>query len=144
MIVTGLDSNPDVVLVEDNEDEAEISLRGLRKIRPLPTVMVVNDGQQALNLLTGESPLRPRVVLLDLKLPKVHGLDILAAVKADQAHHESCVLVLTSSDHPSDITRAKALGCDDYLCKPVDWQLYMKLVCSKTAARLEGSICPEA
>jgi two-component system response regulator len=144
VIVTQGDTIPDVVLIEDNEEEARISLMGLRRIDPRPTVMIVNDGEAALNLLTGNNPLRPRLVLLDLKLPKVNGLDILAAIKSKITAAGFPVLIFTSSDHPSDVTNARELGCDAYLCKPVDWEKYIRLICSETAARLQDSVCREA
>ena len=137
--MAGTDGQPDVVVVEDNEDEARMTLMSLRRIEPAPKVVVIPDGQQAIDQLTGETHLRPQVVLLDLKLPKVHGLDILAAIKAGA--EKMAVLILTSSDHPADIERAQSLGCDGYLCKPIDWEEYVQLVCRSTARYLKDSSC---
>lgn len=133
--------NPDIVVVEDNEDEALLTTMALAKILPRPTVLVIPDGEQALIRLQGEAGLRPQLLLLDLKLPKVHGLDVLAALKADPTTSDIAVVILTSSDHPSDIERAQALGCNEYLCKPIDWQKYVELVCNATVQYLAGSTC---
>lgn len=131
----------DVVVVEDNDDDARMTTMALRKIDPAPTITVVTDGAQAIEALTGSEAERPRVVLLDLKLPKVHGLEVLQAVKSDPEAREIPVLVLTSSDEPSDVARARELGCAEYLCKPVDWDAYMRIVCRSAARYLPPSVC---
>ena len=131
----------DVAVVEDNEDEALITKMALSYIVPKPTTVVIPDGELAMSRQFGEHRLRPQVVLLDLKLPKVHGLDILSALKQDPESKEIPVLILTSSDHPRDVDRAKALGCDEYLCKPVDWEKYIHLVCTYTTRYLKDSTC---
>jgi two-component system response regulator len=135
--------DPDVVIVEDNEDDARMTTMALRGIEPRPSVTVLVDGAKALEHLLGEDRLRPQLVLLDLKLPKVHGLDVLAALKGDVDCHDLPVLVLTSSDEPSDVKRAQTLGCQGYLCKPVDWKEYLKLVCSEAADYLKDSTCTD-
>ena len=130
---------PDVVVVEDNEDEALITKMALSRIVPKPSSVVIPDGEQAMASLFGKSAIRPQVILLDLKLPKIHGLDILARLKEDPDTKDIPVLILTSSDHPKDVDRAKALGCTEYLCKPVDWEKYVELVCRSTTRYLKDS-----
>jgi two-component system, response regulator len=130
--------NPDVVVIEDNEDDADMTLMALRRIEPNPSMVVIPDGEQALEGLLGEKRLRPRVVFLDLKLPKVHGLDVLAAMKADPQVQNIPVLIWTSSDEPRDVGRARELGCEEYMCKPIDWKEYLDLVCRNAVRYLEG------
>jgi CheY-like chemotaxis protein len=118
-----------------------MTLLGLRRIAPKISVSVIPDGEEALEKLIGSQRLRPQVILLDLKLPKVHGLDILAALKADQQARETPVIIFTSSEHPIDVSRAMELGCSEYVCKPIDVEEYMHIVCDKTAGYLNGNEC---
>jgi two-component system response regulator len=131
----------DVIIVEDNEDDARITIMALERLVPKPSVAVVCDGAEALIHLIGEQAPKPKLVLLDLKLPKVHGLEILEEMKADPVAREIPVIMLTSSDEPRDIERAQELGCDAYVSKPVDWEEYIKIVCHTVARYLQAE-CP--
>jgi|GEM_PF-1381722 len=124
---------PDVVVVEDNEDDARITLMALRRLEPRPKVELIVDGAAAVEALVDKHALYPRLVLLDLKLPRVHGLDVLQAIRGDEKTRGMSVVMLTSSSEPSDVARANELGCQGYLTKPIDWQEYLTLVCEAAA-----------
>jgi CheY-like chemotaxis protein len=123
-----------IVVVEDNDDDARLTTRALKQLSPRPLITLVEDGAKAIELLTGPEALKPDLILLDLKLPKVNGLEVLKEVKEDKIVGATPVIVLTSSDEPSDVSRARELGCVEYLCKPVDWREYLSLV-SETVTR---------
>ena len=130
----------DVIVVEDSDDDARITMRGLHKVQPQPSVELIVDGASAIEQLTRDTSVHPRLVFLDLKLPKVHGLEVLEAMRSTPECKDTPVVVLTSSDEPRDVNRARELGCSEYLTKPVDWSEYVDLVCT-TAARFLGTKC---
>jgi CheY-like chemotaxis protein len=117
----------DILLVEDSEADAELTLRVLRKSRLVNRVVWVKDGQEALDFLYGEGeyqdrvPGRPRLVLLDLKLPRLNGIDVLRRLKADERQKSIPVVMLTSSSEERDIVESYALGVNSYLIKPVEF-----------------------
>jgi CheY-like chemotaxis protein len=127
--------NGDILLVEDNPNDAELTLRALKKARVANGIHVVRDGAEALEFLFGEgayagragSPL-PRVVLLDLKLPKVDGLEVLRRVKGDERTKLIPVVVLTSSREESDLVASYDLGANSYIVKPVDSDKFFEAV----------------
>ena len=127
--------NSDILLVEDNRNDAELALRALAKARVANDVHVVRDGAEALEFLFGEgayagragSPL-PRVILLDLKLPKVDGLEVLRRVKGDERTKLVPVVVLTSSREESDLVASYHLGANSYIVKPVDSDKFFEAV----------------
>jgi two-component system response regulator len=117
-----------ILLVEDNSDDETLVLRAFQKSNILNQVVVVRDGAMALDYLfaTGEYADRdpddlPEIVLLDLKLPKVNGLEVLRRLRADQRTCFLPVIVLTSSDEECDIIESYKLGTNSYICKPVDF-----------------------
>lgn len=118
---------PPVLLVEDNADDEALMLRSLNKINVANDVVVARDGAEAMDQLfgTGEfadrGPLQPTVVLLDLKLPKVDGLEVLEAIRNDEATRRLPVVVLTSSDEQEDMLRSYDLAANSYVRKPVDF-----------------------
>ena len=124
-----------VLLVEDNPDDAEFTLRALRQANVALHVAVADDGVTALDFLfcTGAHAARtpgilPRVVLLDLKLPKLDGLEVLRRIKADRRTRNVPVVVLTSSKEPRDIHEAYLRGANSYVVKPVEYaELVTKL-----------------
>ena len=125
----------DILLVEDNPNDAELTLRALKKTRVANEIHVVRDGAEALEFLFGEGAyaLRagsalPRVVLLDLKLPKVDGLEVLRRVKADERTKIIPVVVLTSSREESDLVASYHLGANSYIVKPVDSEKFFEAV----------------
>jgi two-component system response regulator len=124
----------DVLLVEDNPDDAEFTLRALRKANVTLRVAVAEDGVAALDYLfrTGthatRAPATPRVVLLDLKLPKVDGLEVLRRAKSDPRTRTIPIVVLTSSKERRDVREAYLRGANSYIVKPVEYaELITKL-----------------
>lgn len=125
----------DVLLVEDNPSDAELTVRALKKQGFANEIFHVEDGEQALDFLfcRGEYSNRSidqpvKVVLLDLKLPKVNGLEVLREVKANPATSRIPVVILTSSREDPDISTAYELGANSYVVKPVDFDDFIKAV----------------
>ena len=125
----------DILLVEDNQADVEMTLRALRKAKLANPIRVVADGAEALDYLFGAAGEKavgdahhPRVVILDLKLPKVSGLDVLRRMKADPATRTIPVVVLSSSREGPDIKEAYALGANSYIVKPVDFEKFVDAV----------------
>lgn len=115
-----------ILLVEDNDDDVFLMKRTLTAAGVHNPVFVVNDGEQAIDYLAGNGPYADRhahplpvVVFLDLKLPLKSGLEVLAWIRAQRELESLLVLVLTSSDEPSDLRRAYSLGASSYLVKPL-------------------------
>jgi two-component system, response regulator len=117
-----------ILLVEDNPNDEALTLRALKKNNIRNEVVVVRDGAEALEWLfatgahSGRDPANlPQVVLLDLKLPKVSGLEVLRAVRADPRTKRLPVVLLTSSREDQDVITGYDLGANSYVCKPVDF-----------------------
>ena len=118
----------DILLVEDNANDAELTLRALKQRNLANQVFVCRDGAEALDFFfTGATPV-PKVVLLDLKLPKVDGLEVLRRIKDDARTKSIPVVVLTSSREEPDIERAYTLGANSYIVKPVDFDAFARAV----------------
>jgi CheY-like chemotaxis protein len=119
----------EVLLVEDSEDDAELTIRALRKHKLANSLHHVEDGIEALEfLLSGASPPRPRVILLDLKLPKVDGIEVLRRLREDERTRNIPVVVLTSSKEDRDLQEAYRLGANSYIVKPVDFAKFADVV----------------
>jgi len=121
-----------ILLVEDNPDDESLTLRGLRKAGWGEHVAVARDGASAMEILRG-LPRQPDLVLLDLKLPKFDGIEVLRQIRGDELTRRLCVVVFTSSSEPRDISRCYGLGCNSYLIKPVAYENYistMEQICS--------------
>jgi len=125
----------EILLVEDNPRDAEITLRALKKHNLANYVVHLKDGQEALDWLFGAGKYvgrdvnhRPKVVLLDLKLPKVDGIEVLRAVRADARTARIPVVVLTSSAEQLDVVRTYDLGVNSYIVKPVDFEKFSAAV----------------
>lgn len=120
----------DILLVEDNTDDAELAMRALRQHNLANTIEHVRDGAEALRLIFGEPPsadrppVQPRLVLLDLKMPKVDGIEVLQRLKGDARTRHVPVVVLTSSQQEQDVVRSYELGVNSYIIKPVDFQQF--------------------
>jgi len=118
-----------ILLVEDNPDDEELTRYAFRKSNMANQIIVAHDGQEALDMLYGlegdeKSPdllLRPSVILLDLKLPKVSGLDVLRKIRGDPRTRCLPVIVLTSSREQEDLIASYQLGCNSYVRKPVNF-----------------------
>ena len=110
-----------ILLVEDDPDHELLTIRALKKSHIANTVTVARDGEEAINLLFGDKPFRPQVILLDLKLPKIDGLEVLRRIRADESTCTLPVVVLTSSDEERDLVRSYQLGVNSYIRKPVNF-----------------------
>lgn len=118
----------EILLVEDNPDDLELTLRALREHRLANRIQVARDGAEALTFLQRNGAPLPRVVLLDLKLPKVSGLEVLEQIRADERLKTLPVVVLTSSREGPDVRRCYELGVNSYIVKPVDFDSFVKAV----------------
>jgi CheY-like chemotaxis protein len=110
-----------ILLVEDDPDHELLTIRALKKSNIANDVSVARDGEEAINMLFGENPVRPNVILLDLKLPKVDGLEVLRRIRDSEATRMLPVVILTSSDEERDLVRSYKLGVNSYIRKPVSF-----------------------
>ena len=122
-----------ILLVEDNPDDEALTLRALAKNRIMNDVVVVRDGVEALDFLFGQNGAepdkrRPTVILLDLKLPKVDGIEVLRRVRSDDHLRGVPVVVLTSSKEERDLVQSYQLGANSYIRKPVDFEKFVDAV----------------
>jgi two-component system, response regulator len=127
------DNTIEILLVEDNPDDVKLSLHAFKKYRLTNHIHVVRDGAEALEFLfcTGAYADRsynnnPKVILLDLKLPKVNGLEVLRRIKEDPSTKKIPVVVLTSSAEDRDIDKCYELGVNSYIVKPVDFEKFVE------------------
>lgn len=116
-----------ILLVEDNPDDEELTLRALKKNNIDAPVVVARDGVEALDYVMNAREL-PRVVLLDLKLPKLDGLEVLRAVRADPRTKRLPIVILTSSAEHQDVLDGYDLGANSYIRKPVDFTTFVETV----------------
>jgi CheY-like chemotaxis protein len=128
-------ANKYILLVEDNADDEALSIRALKKNGVANEVVVARDGVEATDFLfgTGRSTAQslrdlPAVVLLDLKLPRMDGLEVLRQIRSDSRTRLLPVVVLTSSIEETDLTKSYSLGANSYLRKPVDFDHFMEAV----------------
>jgi CheY-like chemotaxis protein len=122
----------EILLVEDNPDDVEITLRAFHKVRLANTVHVVRDGQEALDFLFREGDYsdradapQPDVILLDLNLPKVNGLEVLDKIRASDGLSSIPVIVLTVSEQQEDVRESYKLGANTFITKPVDFEKFV-------------------
>ena len=125
----------DIVVVEDNPNDAELMVRSLKKNNLADKLIVLEDGEQALDYIfcTGEYKGRdfdgsPKVIFLDLKLPKVHGLEVLKQVKSNKQTKKIPIVIVTSSREDPDIKAAYELGANSYVVKPVDFTKFKETI----------------
>ncbi|MBL7863984.1 MAG: response regulator [Cyclobacteriaceae bacterium] len=118
----------EILLVEDNPDDAELTIRSLKKNNLANNLIHLEDGQEALDFLFNEGNGNPRLILLDIKMPRVDGIEVLRRLKADQRKRTIPVVVMTSSKEESDIIEAYQLGVNAYVVKPVDFEQFAKAV----------------
>jgi two-component system response regulator len=124
-----------ILLVEDNPDDEALTLRALNKNRVANNIVVVRDGVEALDYLfasgsyAGRDPFElPQVILLDLKLPKVDGLEVLRRIRSDPRTHMLPVVILTSSREEQDLIQAYSNGANSYVRKPVDFNQFVEAI----------------
>ena len=127
--------NIDIVLCEDNADEAELTIRALSKQGLADSLIHLKDGEELLHYMyctgvyTGRNAAHlPRLIILDLKMPKVDGLEVLRKLKADTRTSMIPVVLLTSSKEEKDIKESYMLGVNSYIVKPVDFEGYVKAI----------------
>ncbi len=125
----------EILLIEDNEHDAEMTIRALKKSRITNGVVHLKDGVQALDFLFGTGAFadrdiseKPKVILLDLKMPKVDGIEVLEKIKSSELTKKIPVVVLTSSKENPDIEKCYALGANSYIVKPVDFTGFMEAI----------------
>ncbi len=121
-----------ILLVEDNPDDEALTLRSLKKHKVCNEVKVARDGAEALALLCGDEsddPTElPELVLLDLKLPKIDGLEVLRQIRSNRRTKYLPVVILTSSDEEKDLVESYELGANSYIRKPVDFEQFAEAV----------------
>lgn len=123
--------NVDVLLVEDRAEDAEMAIMALKKNNLVNSIEWVKDGQEALYFLFPEGTddgLRPKMVLLDLKMPKVGGIEVLRAIRTNDKTKTMPVVVLTTSKEEQDLVEAYALGVNSYILKPVGFENFLSSV----------------
>lgn len=127
--------NVDILLIEDNMDEAQLTIRNFKKSNLANGLLHIADGAEALDFIFARNKYAsrhieniPKLILLDLKLPKVSGLEILKAIKTDRRTKVIPVIVLTSSKEEPDIRESYDLGVNSYIVKPVDFTSFSKAV----------------
>jgi len=125
----------EIILVEDNPHDAELALRALKKQGLANNVQVLQDGAEALDFVfckakysNGETCKLPKLILLDLKLPKVDGLEVLRRIKSDPRTKAIPIVILTSSQEEPDIAESYHLGVNSYIVKPVDFDKFFEAV----------------
>jgi len=125
----------DILLVEDNPEDAELTLRELRKTKTVIHILVVNDGAEALDFFNASGKYInrniddvPKLVILDLKLPKVNGFEVLRIVKSNERTKSIPVVVLTSSLEESDTISSYKLGASSFIVKPLDFTKFSTTV----------------
>ena len=123
---------PTVLLVEDNPDDEELTIRGLRRAQLKNPIDVARDGQEALDYLFGtdEQPAKPApiVILLDLKLPRVGGLEVLQRIRGEERTRRLPVVILTGSSEESDLVNGYDLGANSYVRKPIQFGAFASAV----------------
>lgn len=124
-----------ILLVEDNPDDEQLTLRALRKNNITNTITVARDGVDAIDYLFGtgahagrDSSVQPEVVLLDLKLPKLDGFEVLKAIRGDDRTRHLPVVILTSSREQEDLIKGYGLGANSFVRKPVQFERFLEAV----------------
>jgi len=117
-----------ILLVEDNPDDIELTRRAFQKSKVLNELVVAHDGEEALELLHGDKVICPALVLLDLKLPKIDGLEVLRRIRANERTKLYPVVILTSSREERDLVKGYTVGANSYIRKPVDFEKFVEAV----------------
>jgi two-component system response regulator len=115
-----------ILLVEDNADDEALTIRALKKNNIKNEVVVSRDGAQALEYLLNEAKQLPQIVLLDLKLPKIDGLEVLKRIRSEERTRMLPVVILTSSKEEQDLINGYRLGCNSYIRKPVNFDDFLE------------------
>lgn len=125
----------EILLVEDNSSDAEMTIRALKKNNLANKLMHLKDGAEALDFLFAEGDFagreqgfKPKVILLDLKMPKVNGIEVLRSLRNDERTRKIPVVILTSSNEDPDIQTCYDLGANSYVVKPVEFEQFYKAI----------------
>ncbi|WP_114782657.1 response regulator [Botryobacter ruber] len=144
-----MNNKVDILLVEDNADDAELTIRALKKNKSVQSLVHLNSGEEALDFLfcQGAYEVRnsrnlPKLILLDLKMPRVDGIEILRRIKWDERTKVIPTVVLTSSKEEKDILETYKLGANSYFVKPVDFEGFIDAISSLTKYWLELNQSP--
>lgn len=116
-----------ILLVEDNPDDEMLTMRALKRSKLTNPILIARNGEEALTVIFDAEPL-PSVVLLDLKLPKIDGLEVLRCIRASERTHLLPVIVLTSSSEERDIIESYGVGANSYVRKPVDFDQFINAI----------------
>jgi len=123
-----------IILVEDNPGDEALTLRALKKTNIANDIVVARDGVEALDYLFGTGQYegsgiqKPAVVMLDIKLPKINGLEVLERLRSDERTSRIPVVILSSSDEECDIVKSYDLGVNSYVCKPIEFSEFSRVV----------------
>jgi two-component system response regulator len=127
--------NVEILLVEDNPNDAEMTIRALKKHNLVNNLVHVKDGEEALDFIYARGTFmerkgleNPRLIILDLKLPKVDGLEVLKIIKGDKNYKAIPVVIMTSSREDKDLIEGYRLGVNSYVVKPVEFENFVKAV----------------
>jgi two-component system response regulator len=118
----------EILLVEDNPNDAELAIRALKKNNLANNLVHLEDGQEALDYLYDDNNEMPKLILMDVKMPRVDGIEVLRKLKSDEKRKVIPVVMLTSSKEDKDIIEAYNLGVNAYIVKPVDFDQFVKAV----------------
>jgi len=125
----------DILLVEDNASDAEMTINALKESKLANNLLHVKDGEQALDFIFAEGKYadremdnRPKLILLDLKMPKVNGVEVLTKIRSDERTRMIPVVILTSSKEDPDIAKCYELGANSYVVKPVEFEEFQKAI----------------
>ena len=118
----------EILLVEDNPQDAEMTQRALRRNNLVNRLHWVKDGAEALEYLLANDRQKPKLVLLDLKMPKVDGIEVLRRMKADPGLRAVPVVIMTSSNEERDVAETYRLGVNSYIVKPVEFEVFLETV----------------
>ncbi|HEY9044918.1 MAG TPA: response regulator [Ohtaekwangia sp.] len=119
----------EILLVEDNPDDAELTIRALKKHNLANNLLHLQDGEEALNFIfSSDISAMPKIILLDIKMPKVDGIEVLRKIKSDEQRKIIPVVVLTSSKEERDIIETYKLGVNAYIVKPVAFEKFVSAV----------------
>ncbi len=130
-----MEQKVDIIMVEDSASDAELAIRALRKSNIVKGILHLKNGEEALEYIFAEGKyterdLRetPKIILLDLKMPKVSGLEVLRTLKSDERTKAIPIIILTSSSEDKDIREGYKLGANSYIVKPVGFESFLKAV----------------
>ena len=121
-------SNAEILLVEDNLNDAELTIRALKKNNLANNLIHLEDGKEALDFLYDDNNAPPKLILLDLKMPRVDGIEVLRKLKSDEQRKVIPIVVLTSSKEERDIVESYKLGVNAYIVKPVNFEEFVRAV----------------